>query len=34
MGTLFIMHERRGDFGVLHKFGEQLTAIMNGSYSH
>jgi hypothetical protein len=32
MGTLFIMHERRGDSGVLHKFGEQLIAIMDGAY--
>jgi hypothetical protein len=33
MSVLFIMHERRGDMGVLHKFGEQLTAIINGAYS-
>ena len=33
MATLAIVHERRSNMGVLHKFGDQMIAILNGAYS-
>ncbi len=32
MGMLSIIHERRSDTGVLHRFGEQLISILGGAY--